>query len=497
MAGAIYSIPPGSASGPPRPNIPPRGAAARAIKRTRVSSEAPAKESMTASQTQGIWFVYRSHGEAPLAKRVRRVAAPSVIAWFQAKIEEARISLTPHRVAEADLGGPVRGLAALFEAARQQSLHTPKSTAGLGKLLQEHLHADEVRVDAHAVRVLTSDEDGESAWFFFDDEAQAKLPRNLAWLIHEAADLPEGDADRPFAVAPLPALAPAGEGEGATYACLYTLHGRPAVAGRAFAIPGVRLPDLAGWLRRTTPAPAADGQEGWPVELSLLRALVDPADTTIGPALSRAAAYPLDAVLARASHAPLGAGPIDEARAEAAKAAEGLSLPEGRAAPVVHETAHAAIMAAQVSDRLGYQQWILFDDRWGAAHPELSTSILHATEHADPFAPLRPAKAPAAKPAPKPKADKGEKTAKPKADKAEKAARAKAEKAASRDEQAWKAAVGDRDAAGATLYRPAVRFDAGALIAHPKFGLGVTTRVEGNKVEVMFKDGPKLLVHGM
>ena len=446
---------------------------------------------------QGIWFVYRSHREGPLGKRVRRVAAPSILAWFQAKIEEARTSLTPHRVADADVGGPVHGLAALFEAAKKHSLHTPKSTAALSKLLQEHLHAeghaDDVRADAHAVRVMANDEDGEVAWFFFDDEAQGRIPRNLAYLLHDEPLLPEGDAERPFAAAPVPIVGPPAEGEGATYACLLTSYGRRSIAGRAVVIPGVRLPDLAAHFRRVTPdaATSLDGHDAWPVELRVLRAMIDPEDVELTPALRRSASYPLDAVMGKADRAQLAMGPQDAARAELSAAAEGLTLEGDPAQSLVFEGDHAALLAAYVSVRAGYQQWILFDDRWAAANPDLATSILHCAEHADPFAPLRPARAPAA-----PKSAKAEKAAKPKG---EKTARKnnKAEKAAQKEEQAWKVAVGDRDAADALGYRPSMRFDKGGLVAHAKFGVGVVTRTEVTKCEVLFRDGPRLLVHGV
>ncbi|APR74927.1 Hypothetical protein A7982_00273 [Minicystis rosea] len=449
---------------------------------------------MTASQAPAphIWFVYRSPHEGPLGKRVRRVAAASILAWFQAKIEDARTSLTPHRVADADLGGPVHGLAALFEAAKQHSLHTPKSSSALTKLLQEHLHggADELRVDAHAIRVLTNDDDGEIAWFFFDEEALRKSTRNLAFLLHDEARLPDGDEDRPFAAPALPALGPAGQGEGATYACLLTSYGRRSLTGRAVAIQGVRLPALSTHLQSVTPDAAPDGQEGWPLEIRVLRALIDAGDTTIGPALSRAAAYPLAAVLAKGEHAQLGTGAHDAARAEITAAAAGIA--PATEPPVVSAGEHAAFLATHASKQLGYQQWILFDDRWAAANPELATSLLHYAEHADPFAPLRATKAPATAAAPKA-------AAKPKAAKTPgktKSEKAKSDKAASKDEQAWKNAIGDRDVSNAAGYRPSARFDAGGLLSHAKFGVGVVTRIEGTKVEVLFRDGPRLLVQG-
>jgi hypothetical protein len=337
--------------------------------------------------------------------------------------------------------------------------------------------------------VLAGDEDGEVAWFFFDDESQSRLPRNLAYLLHDEPRLPDGAAERPFAAAQVAALGPAGAGEGETYACLMTSHGRRSLVGRAVVIPGVRLPELAAHLRRVTPDVAAEGHDGWPIELRVLRALIDADDTKLAPALRRAAAYPLEAVLSKGDAAHLATGAHDAARAELTAAAEGLAHGGDPARSIVFEGEHAALLGAHVSERAGFDQWILFDDRWAAASSDLATSILHATEHADPFAALRPAKAPA-----KPKAEKA--PPKPKAEKAARKPKASEASKASKDEQAWKAALGDRDVAGALGYRPSARFDKGGLIAHAKFGVGVVTRTEGTKVEVLFRDGPRILVHG-
>ena len=77
------------------------------------------------STPDGIWFVYRSHAEGPLSKRVRRLTAPSVLTWFQAQIEEARISAAPANVADGALGGPVYGFGALwaFFGTDRRTLH--------------------------------------------------------------------------------------------------------------------------------------------------------------------------------------------------------------------------------------------------------------------------------------------------------------------------------------------------------------------------------------
>ncbi len=46
-------------------------------------------------------------------------------------------------------------------------------------------------------------------------------------------------------------------------------------------------------------------------------------------------------------------------------------------------------------------------------------------------------------------------------------------------------------------YSPKDKYVTGDLVGHPSFGLGVTTAVkDATKVEVLFKDGPRVLVQG-
>ena len=54
-----------------------------------------------------------------------------------------------------------------------------------------------------------------------------------------------------------------------------------------------------------------------------------------------------------------------------------------------------------------------------------------------------------------------------------------------------------RDRTAARPYTPQERFAANDLLTHPTFGLGiVTTLKERTKIEVVFRDGVKTLLHG-
>ncbi|MBN2359103.1 MAG: hypothetical protein JXR83_06590 [Deltaproteobacteria bacterium] len=57
--------------------------------------------------------------------------------------------------------------------------------------------------------------------------------------------------------------------------------------------------------------------------------------------------------------------------------------------------------------------------------------------------------------------------------------------------------LGDRDAATAVAYRPTHTFVLSDLLQHPTFGLGVVSEVKSQgKIEVVFRDAVRVLVHG-
>lgn len=436
---------------------------------------------MTESQAQpGVWFVYRSHYAGPLSRRVRRLAAPSILAWFQRKLEEARTAAEPHRVADKDLGGYVYGFGTVFKAAQEHDLPTPRDMEELRALLHEHLYVEggpeHIRLDEHSVRVRTDDDEVQLAYFFFDDEAARRHPDRVAWLLHEEPRLPEGAADAPFhPPAEVEELLPDGGGEGATYACLFTHYDGQTLPGTACVLAGVRLPGLVSHLRTVIPATkpqawSSDWLDTWPVEMRLLRALLDPqhpADRALAPALERGALFPISVLMNSGNHSRLGVGLQAAARDEFYRAAKGLKTEGDPAKSIVHASRNAALVCAHTSKSFGHQQWVLFDDRWAAAHPELAASIIHYASGWDPF---------------------GERTP---------PARRPEEAAAERRAMAGKPAASEAAAAEARAYRPGERFALGERVSHAKFGLGVVQRVDGKKIEVIFDDGPRLLAHDM
>lgn len=61
----------------------------------------------------------------------------------------------------------------------------------------------------------------------------------------------------------------------------------------------------------------------------------------------------------------------------------------------------------------------------------------------------------------------------------------------------YEAYMKGRENAEVRRYSPKSRFSAGEVIEHPKFGKGVATALkDGDKIEILFPDGPRVLIHG-
>jgi len=306
-----------------------------------------------------IWFVYRTHYEGPLSKRVKKLNAPSVLAWFQKAIEKKGKGV------EKELGGGVYGLDSLFEDEHD----VPKSVSALRDLLEEDLYSEgDIRVDAHSVRVQTDDDEVDLAYFFLDATALKKKDR-VAWLLHEEPKLPtkigKGKYKPPF---PIDAITKT-KGEGTTYVCILTFVDSESMPGSAHAFQGVRLPALAAHMRS-----AKDVKE-WPFELRLLRAAVDGDDLAAG--LEKIASYPLLDVQNA------------ESTREAVTAADMAKLAKGRKTNakklVMHASDHAILYSPYVSTTFGHQQIIFFDDLWASANADLASSLLRYASGWDPF----------------------------------------------------------------------------------------------------------------
>jgi hypothetical protein len=71
------------------------------------------------------------------------------------------------------------------------------------------------------------------------------------------------------------------------------------------------------------------------------------------------------------------------------------------------------------------------------------------------------------------------------------------ERSARARDRKWQKAVGDRAETEMIAYTVNRTFTADELLRHPTLGEGVVTRViDANKIEVLFREGPRTLIHG-
>jgi hypothetical protein len=349
-------------------------------------------------QSDGVVFVYRSHYEGLLGKRVRPLPDRSVLDWFRRGWAAAADPATDLDAWVAtELGGPVYGLATIFHAARKRGLPAPATADELGAALAEHLYVEgEVIAGDGWVLALTDDDEVELAYFFLPPQAGEQAPGRLAYLLHEDFPLPGGvSAGAGTFAAPVKVgtLAPAGTGEGTTYAVLLTFYDSDSIGWLPpVAIPGVRLPGLAEYLRQVVPAGGQYAcythelaeQERWPEELLALRGLVAPGETSVEPALHRCNRYP--SIADRLGAAFTGPHPAAHEAAMAELAA--FTPDEGRdpERSVIDAAGHIAQMSMHASGFFGYQQWYLFDDVWAAAYPDLAASLMRYAASWNPYA---------------------------------------------------------------------------------------------------------------
>jgi hypothetical protein len=59
----------------------------------------------------------------------------------------------------------------------------------------------------------------------------------------------------------------------------------------------------------------------------------------------------------------------------------------------------------------------------------------------------------------------------------------------------WKDAVGSHPDSAFSPYSQAATFSKDTLVSHPKFGKGVVVEVDGNKVQILFEEGMRKLLH--
>ncbi|HEX5144574.1 MAG TPA: hypothetical protein VFW21_11970 [Mycobacterium sp.] len=329
-----------------------------------------------------MYFVCRWREQSPFGKRVVTVPDVAVLDWFR----RGWCQDDPRAWIEGELGGHVYGLDSIFQEAGRRNLPSPDTVDELRELVREHLWVEGddqdafIRLSEHALRVRTDDDEVDLAYYFIDDQAVAASPDRLAFLVYDAWPLPVDAAapgacfDHGVPVRTVSLGPAAAESVFSVRLCWRSpdIDRNLDLAG-AIVFPGLTLPDLATRLGRVDDA----GAEGWPYDARLLRALVGAAEQDIGPALQRYAQLP--------GHDPSPASIDLSARHVLDQPLLPRPIPKQSNRSLIRLDTHIAQVARYIDDFFGFDQWLLFDTRWAATHPDLARSLLRYTAHWDPY----------------------------------------------------------------------------------------------------------------
>jgi hypothetical protein len=388
-----------------------------------------------------VHFFYRSPYAGPTRLYHRSFPAPSVLAWFREHWHylahgdgrpvpgEGERMVIPWRSPERSatsarlhqvLGCDVYGLETLFESIALRHLPPPADYPTLADLLQSNLYAEEgeIRAHPHRISVRTNDDNLELAYFWCDDTFVRMAGSQLAYPRLDGWQLPVGaDPSRPCLEFPTRLLRARGRGQGSAYLIFLADTDEAYLTDLLppYEIPGLRLPDLARFLVRIKPGPA------WPPELRLLRSQLLSPDETTGSeerdlvlgllenpgdkvrwgvygdwlyeqGLSSPGRVLLERALKACSRLPLLVladwlawaeaednltGFREEVAGWAARLREPSHDPTLSLFSVADHVAQGCLHDASANGFDFYQQWIIFDDLWVGANPELARSLVH------------------------------------------------------------------------------------------------------------------------
>jgi hypothetical protein len=359
-----------------------------------------------------VWHVYRSFDVAPTGKHLRRFDDDTLLEWFQRNWEYLAVEdrdLADQRLIEV-LGYGGWPLFMPFIQSAERGLPTPESIEDVVVRMRAVFREDVISPSPHALEMMTEDDGEGGAVYFFDGHFLKKSGHRAAYLLHDDWRLPSGAGEGGF----IPTdetkeLEPAGDGPGATYAVFLVRESKYPIDDLmpAWRIDGVRLPGLAGHLLAVLPDKAFPGylrvlpalafagvSMREPMEEAFLSAIrTNPSDAASWAAWndwrSEGGMEPPGIGLLRDAFARMARlpGSVQDELVRKTSPRELLKIEKKHAAKVrktpkslIHGEEHLLQMCLDGSrdDETGpyFGQWILFDDLWASAHPELADALL-------------------------------------------------------------------------------------------------------------------------
>jgi uncharacterized protein (TIGR02996 family) len=352
-----------------------------------------------------VWFVYRSHYDLPLTRHVKRFEEATVLEWFQNHWGRKGTDEEIQDYTQELLGCEAYGYWYFLKKLGDDNVPPPRTIAQLRDGLSRWSVQGDVLVEPHAVQALDDDDELQMTFHIFDDQFLEAHPDRAAWLTHEEWELPPGAVAGFKSPVKTRLLAPRGRWEGTTYSVLLAYCDSLSMEDvfGADRIEGVRLPQLARFLSEVEIAEDSE----WPVIL-----------TDLGEDILRAprGLHRMEKAFLK----EIRKDPRDDAawnvygdwleergrkRAELTLLERGLEAickkPAGRYSGEIRPQRRKNLARWLVQDHVAqaslhtatciyprrryemYAFWVLFDDLWAGAHPDLATNLLRLLDRWD------------------------------------------------------------------------------------------------------------------
>lgn len=326
-----------------------------------------------------VYFVYRSEELQPTCLYRRRFDDATVLAWFRRHwvgIEDANEAA---EYARRVLGADVAKFCFTFMTIAFEKLRLPEAMQHVAEALDFGDHRCTVYHEGHCVQVLTGIDDSQMAYYFFDDAFLSRHRGLASFLLRDDWRLPDGEGRGGWKASVETVEGPGGDGPGRLYvADLELVHEYLDALDEypAWHIEGVRVPGLCRWLMGLDDAHeenfgrsmvslrdallSGDLAEGDEERAFLLALREDPDDDLTWSAYSD--------WLAEHGFRPPGYRLLERALPR-------LTAPNpSRTMDQVGE--HVVQSFSAPGDDPRYDHWFIFDDLWGAAHPDLADALL-------------------------------------------------------------------------------------------------------------------------
>jgi uncharacterized protein (TIGR02996 family) len=351
-----------------------------------------------------VWFSYRCHYDLPAARFVKRFEEGTILEWFRKYCRPIADADEASAYAKQLFGFEPYGFGYFLTRLAEEHVPPPRNNRELYRALDYWSVQGEWICSPHAIQGLDDDDEQEMAFYLFDDIFDSKYPERVAWLTCEDWRLPgnagAGSFQPEFA---LTGLKPEGQWEGAVYLVFLVNDGCELsdLDRGAYRLDGVRLPQLTRWLTRVSEEERdkcdwcgtlrdladeilADDPKSEPAEKAFLHDLRgNPHDDTVWEVYGdwleeqgrhRAEMWLLERALARIGRRPIHRHPADEVPENTPNLSQWLVRPH---------VAQLCLHESTVYRHNCFDHWVLFDDLWASAHPDLANSLLRQLERWD------------------------------------------------------------------------------------------------------------------